>query len=208
MSQRTDLSLRRERVGLAVLVLALAVVAATAAAAHALGPDPGPAAAAPHALRPDSYEPAPELTAPPPPPPASPTVSVRTVTVPATRTTTTSPPPAPPAVLPQHLTPSSAPTVSPVRTQPAERVTPPAKPRPTPKKRPPAPVRLHVPAARGTLVYVAAEHAGRIEPELPQLVSGSTALDRRLVTLAALALLTLVAASATFLRLAFRVARP
>jgi hypothetical protein len=204
VSQRTDLSLRRGRVGIAVLVFGL-VLAATAAAAHALGPDPGPTAAASHALHPDSYEPAPEITAPPPAPP--PTVTVRTVTVPAT-TTSTSPPPAPPTVPPQHLTPSSEPTVSPVRTQPVNRVASPPKPRPTPKKHSPAPVRLYVPAAHGSLVYVAAEQARRLEPELAHLASASTGLDRRLVTLAALALLTLVAASATFLRLAVRVVRP
>jgi hypothetical protein len=69
----------------------------------------------------------------------------------------------------------------------------------------PAPVRLHLPAAHGTFVLVSApEHAGRLEAELPRLASTTAGLDRQLVILAALALLTLVAASATFLRLASR----
>ena len=79
----------------------------------------------------------------------------------------------------------------------------------TPKVHAPTPVRLRLPLARGSFAYVAApEHAGRLESELPRLADRTAGLDRRLVTLAALALLTLVAASATFLRLAFRVARP
>ena len=72
----------------------------------------------------------------------------------------------------------------------------------------PTPARLKLRLARGSFAYVAApEHVGRLEPELPRLADGTAGLERRLVTLAALALLTLVAASATFLRLAFRVAR-